>query len=95
MGLFTIVWWILFGAVVGGVARWVYPGKQDISFWGTVLLGVSGSFVGGMINWMLGWGDRMISGSGFVMSLVGALMACYVYVNQDKIKNWINSKIGN
>ena len=85
MTLFGIIGWIIFGAVIGWLAKWIYPGDEGISGWGTVLLGVVGSFAGGLANWALGWGSSAISSSGAAMSLVGAILCCYLYVNKDKL----------
>jgi len=89
MSLLGIIIWIVFGAVVGWLAKLIHPGEENISGWGTVLLGVVGSFVGGLINFCLGWGDAMISSSGMAMSVIGAVICCYVYTHKEKIKNWV------
>ena len=47
--LFTILGWILFGLIAGFIARAIVPGKDDIGIWRTILLGIVGSFVGGLI----------------------------------------------
>ena len=94
MGCFSIFAWIIFGGIVGMIARWVYPGDENLNFLGTVLLGVVGSFVGGVINWCVGWGESFLSASGFVMSIVGAVCACGLWVNKARIRNWIKDKIG-
>lgn len=86
--------WIVFGGIVGMLARSIHPGKDDMGLWATILLGVVGSFVGGSINWLMGNGVGIISSSGFVMSLVGALIACYVYSQKDNIYEWIKSVSG-
>jgi len=94
MGCFSILMWIIFGAIVGAIARLIYPGDEKLNFAGTIFLGVIGSFVGGAINWLLGWGDSLISGSGFIMSIIGAVIACALWVNKSTIRSWIRDKTG-
>jgi len=46
MDLTTIVTWIIFGAIVGVVARFLMPGPDPMGWVGTIVLGIIGSFVG-------------------------------------------------
>ena len=52
-----MIGFIVFGLVVGVVARLVVPGRQHVSVLTTVLLGVIGSVVGGVVANALGTGD--------------------------------------
>jgi uncharacterized membrane protein YeaQ/YmgE (transglycosylase-associated protein family) len=53
----SIIMFILFGIVVGVLARLVLPGRQNISLLMTTVLGVVGSLVGGMVATALGTGE--------------------------------------
>lgn len=64
-----ILGFILFGLVVGVVARLIVPGRQRLGLAGTVLLGIVGSIIGGVVASMLGTGDM------FELNVVGALVA--------------------
>lgn len=87
MTLVGIIVWLVFGAIIGWLAKLLYPGDEAISGWGTVLLGITGSFVGGFINWAVGWSaGGPVSASGFGMSLLGAIACCWLYTNRDKLK---------
>jgi len=44
-----ILSWALWGLFVGGFARLLRPGRQAIGFWFTILLGIGGSILGGLI----------------------------------------------
>ena len=46
----SIVGWIVFGLVVGAIARFVMPGPQPMGLIMTILLGVAGSFIGGYLG---------------------------------------------
>ena len=76
----SILSWIVFGLVVGLLARAIYPGKQGMGLPSTIALGIGGSVVGGLIAWMLGHRpeDGAFSGSGWIMSIVGALIVVFV-----------------
>lgn len=68
--------WILFGFVVGLIARAITPGSQKMGFISTVLLGVVGSFIGGTLGKM--WSSESMTGeittAGFVGSVFGAIL---------------------
>jgi uncharacterized membrane protein YeaQ/YmgE (transglycosylase-associated protein family) len=52
-----IIGTIIFGAVIGALARLVLPGKQDISIVMTIVLGVVGALVGYFLAGLLGVGS--------------------------------------
>lgn len=64
-----MIGFIVFGLVVGVLARLLVPGKQDLSVGATVLLGVIGSVVGGVVANALGTGDV------FELNVVGSVVA--------------------
>ena len=68
------------GIVAGFVARALVPGRDPLSFMQTVLLGVVGSFVGGLIGSFFATGDGLqIRPSGVFGSIVGSIVALLVY----------------
>jgi uncharacterized membrane protein YeaQ/YmgE (transglycosylase-associated protein family) len=64
-----MVGFIVFGMVVGIVARLLVPGRQHLSIWMTLLLGVLGSVVGGVVANLLGTGDIL------ELNIIGSLVA--------------------
>lgn len=65
-----ILLWIVFGLVVGVVAKWIMPGSDPGGIVVTILLGIGGAVIGGMLGSTLGLGGM----SGFdVRSLVIAI----------------------
>jgi len=70
--------WILFGLVVGAIAKLLMPGRDPGGWIVTILLGVAGAFVGGFIGRAAGWYGPN-DGAGFLMSLVGAILLLWLY----------------
>ena len=72
-----ILYLLVIGIIAGFVARLLLPGRDPMSFWATVLLGVLGSFLGGFLGWAL-FGHDLSQGalqaSGIVGSIVGAVL---------------------
>jgi uncharacterized membrane protein YeaQ/YmgE (transglycosylase-associated protein family) len=78
--LWAILVWTVFGLVCGALARLLVPGRQPIGILMTILLGVVGSFVGGFIAYVL-MGGEPLQPSGFLMSLLGAVIVLAIYVS--------------
>jgi uncharacterized membrane protein YeaQ/YmgE (transglycosylase-associated protein family) len=74
-----IIAWIVFGFVVGLIARAIMPGKQGMGLVMTTLLGVAGSLIGGLIASALGGGDATgFHGAGIIGSIIGALALLFI-----------------
>jgi uncharacterized membrane protein YeaQ/YmgE (transglycosylase-associated protein family) len=70
-----MIGFIVFGLVVGVVARLLVPGRQHLSVGLTVLLGVIGSVVGGLVANALGTGDVMeLNFLGSVIAIAAAVV---------------------
>jgi uncharacterized membrane protein YeaQ/YmgE (transglycosylase-associated protein family) len=69
---------ILFGLVVGVVAKLLMPGRDPGGFIVTILLGIAGSVIGGYIGRMLGlYGPN--DPAGFFMAVVGSIILLAIY----------------
>jgi uncharacterized membrane protein YeaQ/YmgE (transglycosylase-associated protein family) len=74
-----IIAWIVFGFIVGLIARAIVPGKQGMGLVMTTLLGVAGSLIGGLVASALGGGDATgFRASGFIGSLIGAIVLLFI-----------------
>jgi len=73
----TIIGWIVFGLLVGVVAKLITPGSDPGGLILTMLLGIAGALLGGFIGRGLGWygEDDPV---GFLMALVGAVLILVV-----------------
>ena len=81
MDLTTIVTWLVFGAIIGVIARFLMPGPDPIGGLGTIILGIVGSFIGGFLSQLLFAGNAAFPPptSGWVGSIIGALIALAIY----------------
>lgn len=74
-----IIAFILFGFVVGLIARALMPGPQRLGIGMTTVLGMVGSFVGGFLGSLIS--DRSIfdlHAAGFLGSIIGALVVLFI-----------------
>ena len=73
-----IIGWIIFGLIVGLVAKFLMPGRDPGGFIITAVLGIVGGVVGGFLGRAIGWygpNDPV----GFVMAVLGAIVLLAVY----------------
>lgn len=76
--MFGVIGWIVFGLIVGAIAKLVMPGRDPGGWIITILLGVAGALLGGYLGRALGWyGPNQ--GAGFFMSLIGAIVLLALY----------------
>lgn len=73
-----VIGWIIFGLIVGALAKLVMPGRDPGGIIVTMLLGVAGALVGGWVGQALGWYGPG-QGAGFLMSLIGAIVILWIY----------------
>lgn len=75
MGILT---WILFGLVVGIIAKLLMPGRDPGGFIVTILLGIAGALLGGFVGRALNLYDAN-QGAGWLMSILGAIILLALY----------------
>jgi uncharacterized membrane protein YeaQ/YmgE (transglycosylase-associated protein family) len=74
----VILSWIVFGLVVGIIAKLLMPGRDPGGFIITMLLGIAGALVGGFIGRAMGfYGSNQAAG--WLMSIVGAIILLALY----------------
>jgi uncharacterized membrane protein YeaQ/YmgE (transglycosylase-associated protein family) len=70
--------WLVFGLVVGVLAKLLMPGNDPGGFIVTVLLGIAGAVVGGFLGRVMGlYGPGQVAG--YIMSIVGAIILLALY----------------
>lgn len=73
-----VIGWIIFGLIVGIVAKFLMPGRDPGGFIITILLGIAGALVGGYVGRAVGWygpGDP----AGFLMAVLGSIILLALY----------------
>ena len=73
-----ILGWIIFGLIVGALAKFVMPGKDPGGWIITTLLGIVGAVVGGFLGRMLGLYQEN-EPAGFVGAFLGAVLVLWIY----------------
>jgi uncharacterized membrane protein YeaQ/YmgE (transglycosylase-associated protein family) len=73
-----ILGWILFGLIVGALAKLVMPGRDPGGIIITMLLGIAGAVIGGFVGRAMGFYGPNES-AGFLMSFVGAVILLALY----------------
>ena len=74
----AILSWILFGLVIGIIAKLLMPGRDPGGFIVTILLGIAGALVGGFIGRALGfYGEGQTAG--WLVSILGAIILLALY----------------
>jgi uncharacterized membrane protein YeaQ/YmgE (transglycosylase-associated protein family) len=71
--LFIVVL-LVFGFIIGGLARWAVPGPDPMPVWATAALGIGGSIIGGVVARIL-----IGTGGGFLFAFLGALLLLILY----------------
>lgn len=73
----NIIGWLLFGLIVGAIAKFLMPGNDPGGWIVTILLGIAGSFVGGFLaSALLGRTDQT---AGWIGSIIGAMLLLFIY----------------
>ena len=73
-----VLGWIVFGLIVGVVAKLLMPGRDPGGFVVTVVIGIVGALLGGFLGRMLGLyreGDPV----GFLMAVLGSILLLWIY----------------
>ncbi len=66
---------IVVGLIIGALARLIKPGKQRLSILATLLLGVVGAIIGGVVASLLGTGDIFeLNVIGFIVAVIAAVL---------------------
>ena len=73
-----LLMFLLFGLIVGAIARWLVPGREPGGWLTSIVVGVVGSFVGGFLAQALGFSTAGRP-AGFLLSLAGAVVLLVAY----------------
>ena len=74
--ILAIIGFIIFGLIAGALARLLVPGPDPMGVGGTILLGIVGSLVGGLLARML-FNDN--NGVGLIGAVIGSIIVLLIY----------------
>jgi uncharacterized membrane protein YeaQ/YmgE (transglycosylase-associated protein family) len=78
VNMLSILGWIIFGLIIGAIAKFLMPGRDPGGFIITILLGIAGALIGGFLGRAMGfYGPE--EAAGWVMSLIGAMILLLLY----------------
>jgi uncharacterized membrane protein YeaQ/YmgE (transglycosylase-associated protein family) len=77
--MFALIGLFIIGLIAGAIARFLVPGRDPLGFLGTALLGIAGSFVGGLIWNLVTQGQLTFATVGLFGSIIGAVIALLIY----------------
>ncbi|SEP88534.1 MULTISPECIES: GlsB/YeaQ/YmgE family stress response membrane protein [Micrococcaceae] len=70
-----MIGFIVAGLVIGALARLIKPGKQNLGLLATLLLGLVGSVIGGVVASLLGTGDIFeLNFLGFIVAVIASVL---------------------
>jgi uncharacterized membrane protein YeaQ/YmgE (transglycosylase-associated protein family) len=73
-----ILGWIVFGLIVGVIAKLLMPGRDPGGMLVTILLGIAGAVVAGFLGRVIGlYGPN--DAAGYIMSILGAVLLLFLY----------------
>jgi len=76
--MIVVLSWIVFGLIVGALAKLLMPGNDPGGIIVTILLGIAGAMVGGLLGRALGlYGEG--EAAGYIVSIVGAIVLLALY----------------
>ena len=82
----SIIGFLIFGLIIGLIARAIYPGRQNMGWLATMVLGMVGSLVGGLVGNALFGSHRAADGGtgfttgGWISSIIGAIIVLWAYL---------------
>ena len=83
--MISLLTWLIFGLIIGLISKAIHTGNEPVGFLPTVGIGVAGSLVGGIINYILS-GRMEYRPAGFIMSVIGGIVFCALW-NYYNLKN--------
>lgn len=74
----SIMYWILFGLIAGGIANFISPSSQG-GIIGSIILGIIGAIVGGYLGQkFFGVGVTGFNVISFVVAVIGSLLVIFI-----------------
>ena len=78
--MMNFIWWLIIGLIAGALARLIMPGRDAMGIIATIILGIVGSLLGGLVSMAI-WGNRTagFQPAGLLLSILGAIIVLWIY----------------
>ena len=78
--MLSFIAWLIVGLIAGALARLIMPGRDPMGIVMTIILGIVGSFVGGLVSWAI-WGSNngRFQPAGLLLSILGAIVVLWIW----------------
>jgi uncharacterized membrane protein YeaQ/YmgE (transglycosylase-associated protein family) len=78
--MMSFIWWLIIGLIAGALARLIMPGRDPMGIIATILLGIVGSVIGGLVSWAI-WGNDngRFQPAGLLLSILGAIIVLWIW----------------
>lgn len=74
------IWWLIIGLIAGALARLIMPGRDPMGIIATILLGIVGSIIGGLVSVAIwGSGTNGFQPAGLLLSVLGAILLLWIW----------------
>lgn len=73
-----LIWTLIIGFIVGALAKFVHPGRENMGFIATTLIGIAGAFVATFLGQAIGW-YQPDQAAGWITSILGAVLLLWIY----------------
>ncbi len=78
--MMAFIWWLIIGLIAGALARLVMPGRDPMGIIATILLGIVGSVLGGLVSWAIWGADTTgFQPAGLLLSILGAILVLWIW----------------
>ena len=79
--MMNFIWWLIIGLIAGALARLIMPGRDPMGIIATILLGIVGSVLGGLVSMAI-WRNSATDGfqpAGLLLSILGAIIVLWIW----------------
>lgn len=77
--MLSFLWWLIIGLIAGALARLIMPGRDPMGVLATMVLGIVGSVIGGLVASFIWRTDTGFHPGGLFLSLLGAIFALWIW----------------
>jgi len=77
--MLSFLWWLIIGLIAGALARLIMPGRDPMGLLATMVLGIVGSILGGLVASLIWRTDTGFHPGGLLLSLLGAIFALWIW----------------